>query len=95
MAADLDDPPIYDPLTKEDEDHMNDPWILWITTFFQTLSGYLSKYGMFIPNITTMQRDTIQSPQTGQLIYNSDTNSLQVWQIKAGVAVWRDVTTTP
>lgn len=95
MATDFDDPPVYDALTKNDNDYMSDGWVIWISTFFQTLSSYLSQYGMFVPNLKTTDRNTIQSPQLGQLIYNTTTNTLQVWQIKAGVAAWRDITTTP
>lgn len=102
MATEFDDPPVYDALTKNDNDYMSDGWILWISTFFQTLSEYLSQYGVFIPNLTTEQRNTIQSPQEGQLIYNTDripgpprVAVLQVWQVKLDVGAWRDITTTP
>ena len=96
MSADFDGPPVYDPLTKNDNDYISDIWITWISTFGETLSGYLSQYGIFIPNLTTSQRNTIQSPQLGQLIYNTSTNELQVWQVKppAGPA-WHVITTTP
>jgi len=94
MAADFDGPPIYDELVKPGN-LMSDIWIAWISTFGQTLAGYLGQYGMFVPQVTTAQRNTIQSPQLGQMIYNTTTNELQVWQIKAGNALWRSVNTTP
>lgn len=96
MSADFDGPPIYDELTKNSEDYISDIWTAWITTFGQTLAGYLSKYGIFIPNVTTSQRNEIQSPQLGQFIYNTSTNELQVWQVKPPAAAsWHVITTTP
>lgn len=91
----FDDPPVYDELIKEDL-LMSDDWIAWVTSFLQTLSGYLSQYGMFIPKLTTNQRNEIQSPQLGQLIYNTNTNELQVWQVKPPAdPAWHVITTTP
>ncbi len=101
MAVDFDILPVYDPLTL-DGDYMSDDWILSMATFIQTLKEYLSQYGAFTPKLTTDERDQIQSPQEGQLIYNTNivssptrTGGLQVWQVKADVGAWRTITTTP
>lgn len=102
MAADFDGPPLYDPLTKQSKDYLSDVYISWISTFVDTLIGYLGQYGILIPRLTTAQRDSIQSPVEGQLIYNTDatigpprTAQVQVWQVKVGIGAWRNVTTTP
>lgn len=94
MAVDFDNFPVYDPLTLND-DYMSDVWISAMATFIQTLQEYLTQYGVFTPKLTTDQRNEIQSPQLGQLIYNTTTNELQVWQIKAGTPLWRAITTVP
>lgn len=101
MAVDFDNFPVYDGLT-EHGDNMSSIWIAAMATFIQTLQEYLTQYGMIVPNITTEQRNEIQSPQEGQLIYNTDiistpnrTGGLQVWQVKADVGAWRTITTTP
>lgn len=94
MALNFDGPPIYDTLTQGG-DYISDIWITWLSTFGQTLAEYLTENGSFTPVLTTAQRNTIQSPQLGQLIYNSTSNALEVWQIKLGVAAWRAVTTVP
>lgn len=95
MAADFDSPPIYDELVESNK-LMSDIWVAWISTFGQTLAGYLGQYGMFVPQVTTTQRNTIQSPQLGQMIYNTTTNELQIWQVKPPAsATWHVVTTTP
>lgn len=101
MAVDFDNFPVYDPLTLDD-DYMSDVWIAAMATFIQTLQEYLTQYGMIVPNLTTSQRDEIQSPLEGQLIYNTNiistpnrTGGLQVWQVKADVGAWRTITTTP
>lgn len=101
MALDFDGPPVYDSLTKGG-DYISDIWVAWLSTFGQTLAEYLTQYGVFVPNVTTEQRNTIQSPQEGQMIYNTDmiagpprTGALQVWQVKADVGAWRTITTVP
>lgn len=102
MANDIDLPPVEDPVTKRSRDFLSDNWRDYISTLIDTLSLYLSQFGIFIPKITTAQRDSIQDPQEGQMIYNIDaipgpprTGELQVWQVKADVGAWRTVTTVP
>lgn len=102
MAADFDDFPLYDPLIEQNSQNMSNIWVASMSTFFQTLIGYLTQYGMLIPRLTTAQRDTIQSPQEGQMIYNTDATpgpprsaEIQIWQVKAGAGAWRAVTTVP
>ena len=102
MATDFDQFPTYDPLIKEGTNKMSDDWSSFMAAFYMNLIGYLSQFGIFIPRMTTAQRDTIQSPQEGQLIYNTDatpgpprTAELQVWLIKLDVGAWRTITTTP
>lgn len=101
MAVDFDNFPVYDSLT-DDGDSMSSIWIAAMATFIQNLQEYLTQYGMIVPNINTSQRDQIQSPQEGQLIYNMDivstpnrTGGLQVWQVKADVGAWRTIQTLP
>ncbi len=100
MANQIDQFPYYDPILKGANSKMSEVWIAQITSFIDTLNGYLCPFGMFIPQLTTAQRDSIQSPIEGQLIYNTDaipgppiTAELQVYQLKAGVADWRVITT--
>ena len=102
MSVDIDQPPIYDAIIKNKPDYLNDVWVSWFSTFVQTLIEYLSQNGIFVPRLTTSQRNQIQTPQEGQLIYTTDiigpptrTGGLQVWQVKANVGAWRTITTTP
>lgn len=90
MANDFDDMPLYDQLTREKADYMSDIWTNYMGTFFQTLISYLSSHGIFIPVLTTAQRGLIQSPQNGQMIYNSSTNAPQIFQNGA----WKTFTTS-
>ncbi len=90
----------YDPLIEGKKDKMSEAWISNLSAFIQTLQGYLSDFGDFIPQVTTAQMSTIQSPVEGQLIYNIDatigpprTAKVLIWQVKAGVAAWREVQT--
>lgn len=86
MARDFDAPVVYDPLVKANTSYMSDIWMTWFATFIETLSSYLSQSGIFIPVMTTTQRNAIQNPVNGQMIYNSSTNEFQgrengVWRV--------------
>jgi len=100
MANNIDQLNYYDPLIRGRDDKMSDVWISNMSAFIETLQGYLSLFGVFVPVLTTAQRGTILSPQEGQMIYNIDaivgpprTAELQIWQVKAGAGQWRTVTT--
>jgi hypothetical protein len=95
MANSIDQLNYYDDLVRYGSLKMSDEWISQISSFIDVLVGYLQPYGILIPQLTTTQRGEIQSPVLGQMIYNTDTDEVQVWQIKASVAAWRVITTTP
>jgi hypothetical protein len=95
MARDFDNFPTYDPVVR-DEIYLSSVWADFMATFVETLQGYLSQNGMFVPSMTLAQRDDIQTPVEGQLIYVSDANTptlprtaeLQIWQVVADVGSW-------
>lgn len=102
MARNFDNFPTYDPVIKAGSLLLSNVWSDFMATFVETLQGYLTQNGMFIPILTTTQRDAIQSPGESQFIYVSDaivgpprTAQIQVWQVKAGTGAWRVFTTTP
>lgn len=78
MARDFDNFPTYDPIIK-DKVYLSSVWADFMATFVESLQGYLSQNGVFVPRLTTDERDALQDPQDGQLIYVSDTNELQIW----------------
>ncbi len=67
-----------------------------MATFIESLREYVSQRGIFVPSITLAQRNSIQSPVEGQMIYVSNANTptlprtaeLQIWQVVAGVGQW-------
>lgn len=77
MSVDFDNLPTYDPLIKKDSNRMSDIWTTSFATLIQTLQSYLSSHGMFAPQMTTEQRDAIQSPKNGQFFYNTTLNKFQ------------------
>lgn len=79
MARDFDEFPVYDPLIKKDKLIMSDLWMSCMASFYQSLIGYLSQNGIFIPKLTTVQRTAIQAPVNGQMIYNTDLNEVEVF----------------
>jgi len=83
MANQIDQLTYYDPLIKDSNDKMSEVWIAALSAFIDTLNGYLTPFGMLMPRLTTAQRDSIQSPIDGQLIYNTDLGTAQYR--KAGV----------
>ena len=95
MARDFDFFPTYDILVK-DQVYLSNIWSDFMATFVESLREYLSEHGSFVPRLTLAERDAIQDPQEGQMIYVSDANTpatprtaeLQIWQVVAGVAGW-------
>jgi hypothetical protein len=98
MARDLDSFPTYDPLVK-DQIYLSNVWSDFLATFIDSLQGYLSQNGIVVPNLTVSQKDSIQNPQEGQMIYVSNANTpttprtaeLQIWQVVAGVGQWTTI----
>lgn len=95
MANSIDQLNYYDDLVNRGSLKMSDEWISQMSSFIDVLVGYLQPYGILTPQVTNDQRGQIQSPVKGQMIYNTDTDELQVWQFKVGVGAWRAVTTVP
>ncbi len=95
MARDLDNFPTYDPVIKDDK-YLSNIWSDFMNTFVESLREYVSSLGMFVPRITLEERDAIQSPEEGQLIYVADnptpsvpaTSHLQIWQVVSGTGQW-------
>lgn len=96
MARDFDFFPTYDPLVDDDTGYLTGTWSDFMATFIESLRGYLSSYGNFVPILTLQDRNDVSDPQEGQLIYVSDSNTptlprtaqLQIWQVVAGVGQW-------
>jgi hypothetical protein len=94
MANDFDYFPTYDPLTR-DRKYISPNWETYLASFIETLSEYLTQNGIFVPKLTTVQRDALTSPVEGQMIYLTDlvpgtprTAALQIWQVVADVGSW-------
>jgi len=77
MANSIDQLNYYDDLVKRHSLKMSEEWISQISSFIDTLNGYLTPFGILVPRLTTEQRDSIQSPEDGQLIYNTTLNKFQ------------------
>ena len=77
MAVDFDGFPFYDDLIKKDSTKISDVWRDNLATFLQTLTEYLNQYGIFVPRLTTLQRNDIQAPVNGQIIYNTTLEKFQ------------------
>lgn len=80
MSVDFDEFPLYDPITKDKSGAISNKWVSSIATFFQTLITYLTSGGIFLPRLTTAQRDALQAPQGGQMIYNTTIESAQYFK---------------
>lgn len=83
MPTDFDGPPVYDYLTKDKEgvnkDYMSNIWRDYQATFYQTLIQYINSYGFFLPHRTTAERDAIQKPVVGQMLYNTTIDLPQIY----------------
>lgn len=76
-TASIDQFPYYDPLIKASQDKMSEVWIAACSAFIDTMNGYISPFGFLTPQLSTAQRDSIQSPVNGQIIYNTTLNKFQ------------------
>lgn len=82
MAIDFDQFPLGDPLVKKGTVYMSDVWVDFMSTFYMNLISYLTQGGVLLPQLTTAQRNSLQSPQNGQMIYNTTLGTAQYF--KAG-----------
>lgn len=95
MSRDLDQFPTYDPIIR-DNIYLSAVWADFMATFVQTLQGYLSQNGLFVPVLTQEQQNAIQNPVEGQIIYVFNTSmpglprtaQLQIWKVTADVGQW-------
>ncbi len=82
MSTDFDQFPLYDPLVSTATGKLTDIWVGSMSTFYMNLIGYLTAGGIFLPPLTTAQRDKLQNVKNGQMIYNTTLNTAQYF--KAG-----------
>lgn len=80
MAIDFDQFPLHDPLVKQGTNKMSDVWVDFMSTFYMNLISYLTQGGVLLPQLTTAQRNSLQGPQNGQMIYNTTTQAPQIFQ---------------
>lgn len=96
MSSDFDQFPLYDPLVKEGTNKMSSIWIDFMATFYMNLISYLTQGGIFLPQLTTKQRDDLRNDTggkiltNGQMIYNTTSAAPQIYQ----GGVWKTFTTT-
>ncbi len=86
MARNIDNLPIYDPIIK-DKMYLSNEWASFLASFIETLQEYLSQNGMFVPVMTQAERDLIQEPVNGQMLFVSDLSELQIWKSNAWTVI--------
>lgn len=80
MTQSFDEFPVYDPLIEYGTNKLSPIWRDFMATFRQNLAGYLTEFGIFLPQLTAEQLDTIRTPQNGQMIYNTTLNTAQYFK---------------
>ena len=88
----FDQPRVYDQILNITSGTFSDVWINYWVDFYETLISYLTEFGIFLPQLTTDERNIITSPVNGQLIYNITLDAPQFWQ--DSTQSWRTVTFT-
>lgn len=95
MANDIDQLPVYDPITRGNTGVLSDIWLGAFSFLIQNLSGYLTQGGILLPQLTTAQRDALQSAaqtgglqgvRNGQMIYNTTLDTAQYFKAGAWVS---------
>lgn len=92
MATDFDLLPVYDPILKGKTGIISDVWRDTLSRNMDTLTSYMTQFGFNLPNLTTTQRNQIQSPNNGQLIYNTTVDAPQFYQVSS--SSWRTISFT-
>lgn len=80
MAVDFDDLPLYDPIVRKEVGKLTHTWMLSLATLIETLQSYLTQTGIFVPPVSTEDRDNLRNVSNGQLIYNTTTNKFQGYE---------------
>lgn len=70
MARDFDNFPIYDPIIKNGTYSLSNVWIDFFSTFMQSLQGYLSQNGIFLPQLTQNEINALPIPTVGKPLGN-------------------------
>lgn len=78
MAASFNEPPLMDAIASQNG-MLSDIWRQFLSTNYNSIIGYLTQYGMLLPQITTTVRNSIINPPLGMIIYNTTTNEVQAY----------------
>ena len=63
---------------EADEKEDLEKYVEDVDTRFRDLINWIES--LTVPEYTTVQRDAIDDPQNGQMIYNSTTNRIEIYQ---------------
>jgi hypothetical protein len=77
MAIDFDDFPLFDPVIRSGSDRLSHTWMLSLASMMETLQSYLTQSGIFVPQISEIDRDNLRNVSNGQMIYNTTNNKFQ------------------
>lgn len=80
MANNFDEFPLYEPIVPRGTDTLSPVWQSFLSTHNQNLNDYLSQSGVKLPKLTQSQINSIQSPELGQIVFNSDSGKAQVYE---------------
>ncbi len=90
MSLQFNPPPIYNRMLDE-QGRVSGEWQKWFNSMHEATRSYLDPNGVYIPQLTTAERDAIPNPDEGLQIYNKDELEGQIRQN----AMWRRIVTNP
>lgn len=88
----IDSPPINDAIAQPSL-LLSDIWMRWFSTFVQTLQLYITPSGFLLQSYTATEIASFGELIDGLLIFNSDTQEVQVYIGSAGG--WKVIPYTP
>jgi len=86
MSNDFDELPVYDELVEQGTNRMSNIWVGALSFFIMNIKDYLTQDGILLPHLTTTERDQLDSPQNGQMIYNTTLDTAQYFKAGAWVS---------
>lgn len=83
--------PIHEPIVDKNG-YITGSWRQILPQLANFISEHVSQLGHFTPNITTSERNQIQSPKNGTVVEDTDLDSTLIYKASSGT--WKTFTVT-
>ena len=89
MAISFNEPPLDEPMVDK-QGKLTPQWRAYQSSFYNTIIAYLTQYGDPLPQITTLQMNSIVDPPYGLTAFNTTLGKAVIY-LSSG---WQTITTS-